>query len=655
MRGCGVRIAGTVLGLSVVWCQHAGAWTPPDTLPPARTLQFQVVEGHDIHFAHISTDQGLSDSAVLEIVQDNQGFMWFGTNDGLNRYDGYEFKVYRRENPNARLSGNDIQGLFRDRDGALWFGADQFLDRLDPVTEALTEYAADPRRPTSLGGVVGGVTQDREGGIWIATSTGLDKLNPATGIFTHYRHNDEDPGSLDAAGIAGQVIWVGRDNSGALWAETSAGLNSFDPETGRATRYSQLQKDAEFQEQHVYQDRSGRLWIYSREGTGIGLFNPLTREFVRYKFIAHDQGVATAERVTSVLEDHRGTIWFGTGGSGLLKFDPIRDTVVRYRNDTSDAQSLSNNFVLTLYEDREGNVWAGTGGGGINRFSSTPSGFRTYRKIAGNKNSLDQNFVLTAFEDSQGILWVANDGVLNRIDPKTGVFRFYRHVENDPGSISDGTVLSAAEDKSGILWFATYRGGLDSFDRKTGRFRSYHHEPGNSDSPGSDVVMRLQPDPSGQIWVAMDHHLDLFDPIRKHFRHFPVLDKALTDLAVTCMTRDRNGVLWLGTTRGGLLRFDPAATRIQFFRNDVHNPTSLSSNQVNALLVDSDGGLWVGTQNGLDRFDPVSQKFHAWAEQDGLPGNAIQGILEDRGGNLWMSSGRGLARLDPHTNLIRNY
>jgi signal transduction histidine kinase/sugar lactone lactonase YvrE len=244
--------------------------------------------------------------------------------------------------------------------------------------------------------------------------------------------------------------------------------------------------------------------------------------------------------------------------------------------------------------------------------------------------------------------------VLHRIDPKTGAFRLYRHHERDPSSISDGSVLSTVEDKTGLLWFATFRGGLNSLDRKTGRFTAYRHDPRRPDGPSSDIVMRLELERTGQIWVAMDHNLDLFDPVSKRFRHYPAADKALVDTHVVCMAQDRDGVLWLGT-RDGLLRFNPSSERAQYYKNDPAKPTSLINNRVNALLVDRAGVLWVGTQGGLDRFDAAIDGFRAYTEHDGLPNAAVQGILEDRSGNLWLSLGKGLANWNPRTQAATSY
>jgi ligand-binding sensor domain-containing protein/signal transduction histidine kinase len=627
--------------------------TTHNSEPHAHEVRLRVIDGQDLHVTRVNTEEGLSEGVVQYEIQDDQGFMWFGTLDGLNRYDGYEFKIRRRGLPNAELCGNLITSLFKDRSGALWVGVDQCLDRFDPITENLTEYQHDPKTPTSLGGTVSGIAEDHEGYIWLGTSNGLDRLDPHTGIFTHFRHEEKDANSLDARGSRNDIRFVMVDNSDTLWVETSAGINSFDPKTARATRFPQLLNHDEAHVQHVFQDRSGRLWIYSREGSGIGTFDPKTGEFVRYKFITRDPGTPTAERVTAMLEDEEGAFWLGTQGSGLLKLDPDAGKLIRYRHDPADPHSLFDNFILCLYKDREGNIWAG--GGGTNHFPAIPTGFRYYQKRPGVKNSLAQNFVLSVFKDSHGVLWVGNDGVLNGIDSNTGEFTLYRHHDGDSSSISEGTVLSTVEDSAGTLWFASYRGGLNSFDRRTGTFRAYRHQAGNPNSPSSDVVMRLQLDPSGFIWVATDHALDRFDPRSKRFAHYPEISNVLSAGLVTSLVRERGGALWLGTNQAGLVRFDPVSRRYDVYRNQLGNPATLSSDRVNALLVDSGGTLWVGTQMGLDRFDVTRKQYQPYTEQDGLPSSAVEALLEDHQGNLWLGTDKGLAKFNPGTRSVRTY
>jgi ligand-binding sensor domain-containing protein len=594
----------------------------------------------------------LSENTVLQATQDSKGFLWFGTSNGLNRYDGYEFRVRRRGAPNAQLGGTTIKALCNDTAGQLWIGTDASLDRFDPVTETLTVYRHDDKGPTTLAGAVCAIAKDHDGQIWIGTSNGLDKFNAATGGFTHFRHDARDPNTLDAYASRNDIRFVGVDDSNTLWVETSAGINTFDPKTGKCSRLPQLLNRDEYHVQHVYQDRTRKLWIYSREGSGIGTFDPASHEFVQYRFITDDSGTQTAERVTAMLEDEAGQLWLGTSGSGMLRLDRKNGAVVRYRNDPADAHSLSNNFVACLYGDRKGNIWTGTGGGGINRFRAVRSGFISYQKRAGNRNSLDQNFVLSAFRDSDDVLWVANGGVLNRIDPQ-GAFTFYRHSRGAANSISDGTVLTTVEDGAGALWFGTYRGSLNSFDKRLAH--SIHidtsrqmttHLPATSSIAWYSILEAV----FGSLFITLDQ----FDPRSKRRKHFPELNDVLRSVGVTSLARDRLGVLWLGTEEAGLVRFDPAARHFNVYGEVPESAAKLSSNHINAVFAGSGPFLWVGTQFGLDRLDTDTQQVHTYSEQDGLPSNAVQGIVEDQRGDLWIGTDNGLARFSPATGRYEN-
>ena len=239
-------------------------------------VTLSVIDGKDIRFARLSSREGLSQGTVEQIVQDDQGFMWFGTPDGLDRFDGYTFDQYKRGAGGSRdLSGVFVTALLKDRSGALWIGVDQFLDRVDPTTGAITRYRSDPDDPSGLGGRVICIAQDRRGQLWFGTDNGLARLDPSTRQFTHYRHDPRNARSLTADGLDNSVHSITEDRSGALWVQTSAGLDRFDPRTGDATRYPELGNRAKYQRSQVYQDRAGTLWILSSGGrSGLSTFDP---------------------------------------------------------------------------------------------------------------------------------------------------------------------------------------------------------------------------------------------------------------------------------------------------------------------------------------------------------------------------------------------
>ncbi|HME36499.1 MAG TPA: two-component regulator propeller domain-containing protein [Candidatus Sulfotelmatobacter sp.] len=624
-------------------------------------VRLSVVEGKDIRFAHLSRREGLSQGIVEHILQDDQGFLWFGTQDGLTRFDGYTFNIYKRGAPGSNnLSGVEVTALLKDRAGALWIGVDQFLDRLDPVSNSITRYRSDPNDPSSLGGRVYCITQDEGGSLWLGTSNGLDKLDPITGKFSHYHHDPENPKSLSANGGKNKVESIIKDQTGRLWVQTSAGLDRFDPRTGEATHYPELRAGSEYEHLQVYQDRSGTLWILSSDGNGLASFEPETRKLTRYTLRLAEPGLSDPERsavnrVNAILEDKDGVFWLGTGGNGLIKFDLRHGKLTRYRNDPEDRESLSNNWVLCLFEDLEGNIWAGTGGGGLNRFPRSPVPFTVYRNDARSSNRLNQNFVLSVYQDSRDILWVGNDSVLNAIDEKTGRVKLYRHDPADRGSISDATVLSAIEDPSGTLWFGTYRGGLNRFDPGSGKFKAYRHRSSDPNSISSDVIFRLFVDHTGRLWIETDQGLDRFDPntggFKNYFRGFG------KSSVFRIMAEDQQGMLWLGTYDDGAYRFDPDNGQFRVYKYAPSTPGSLSSNHVNAIYVDTSGTVWIGTQMGLNKFDG-NGSFITYFRTDGLPDDDIRGILQDlqdRVGNLWISTNNGLSKFNLTGKTFRNY
>ena len=637
--------------------------------PGSSRVKLSVVDGKDIYFSHLSRQEGLSQGTVEHILQDDQGFIWFGTGDGLDRFDGYTFNQYKRGASGSKdLSGSVVTALLKDRSGALWIGLDQALDRLDPVTDALTRYRSDPRDPGSLGGRVYCITEDGAGLLWLGTSNGLDKLDPITGRFTHYRHDPNDAGSLSADRGDNNVRYIAQDKAGWLWVQTSAGLDRFDTKTGEATHYPELRGRSEYEEHYqVYQDRSGTLWIVSDAGIALATFEPESRKLTRYTLRLADPGLSDAEadvnRVRTILEDEDGVLWIGTGGNGLIRFDRKHRTATRYRNDPVDRNSLSNNWVVCLLEDREGNIWAGTGGGGVNRFSRKPPPFTVYRNDARRSNRINQNFVLSVYEDSRGVLWVGNDSVLNAIDQKRGQVAPYRHNPANPNSISDGTVLSAAEGPSGALWFGTYHGGLNRFDPASGQFKSYRHRSDDPNSLSSDNIFRLLSDHKDRMWIETDQGLNRFDPKTEHFTSYsgrfdnpdsPPAPSTGHGSVFRVLAEDQQGILWLGSYDNGAYRFNPTNGQSQAYKYDPHTPGSLSDNHVNAICVDVSGTVWIGTERGLNKFDATGS-FTAYFEKDGLPDDAVRGILEDAGGNLWISTNNGLSKFNPTAKTFRNY
>jgi PAS domain S-box-containing protein len=604
-----------------------------------RTITMPVEDGTGIRFTRLSTEEGLSQTKVSQIVQDDRGFMWFGSQYGLNRYDGYKFKVFKHEPGVANsLSGVYIYSLFKDRSGTLWVGCDEFLDRFDPVTETFTHYRIDTPGAQGETVPVTHISQDHMGMLWLATSRGLYRFDPSTGRIIRYHHDPNNPHSLSSDEIKATL----EDSKGTFWVGTSEGLDAFDRDTEKVTLHVPLHERIVMS---FYEDRFGVLWIIHDTRGGLAVFDRKTNTLTNYSFGKGQRGVR------AILEDRDGTLWFGTLGDGLLKFDRKDRKFIRYRNDPTDLESLGEDSLAALFQDREGNIWAGLHMMAPVRFSTRPPRFEKFKHEPGNSNSLSGTMVNGIYEDREGILWMSAISAFNRVDRKTGQYTVYPTAE--PGAYFPP--ISIIEDSSGSLWAGSDGLGLIRFDPKAGRFRTFRHSSVDRFSVSSDVVIRPLIDHAGTLWITTTDGLDRFDPATSHFTVYKA-DKRNTAQLDIDIKEDGQGALWIGTDSSGLQRFDPTTGQFTaIYKHNENDPASLSNNRVNSVLFDHSGTMWVGTQNGLGKFDPKAGRFKTYYEQDGLSGNLVSCILEDERDHLWMSTNNGLSVFDPSKQTFKNY
>ena len=466
-----------------------------------RTITVPVVDGKGVRFTRLSTDDGLSQTRVSQIVQDDQGFMWFGSQYGLNRYDGYTFKVFKHEpGRTSSLSGVFIYSLFKDRTGTLWVGCDEFLDKFDPVTETFTHYRIDTTGAQGETVPVTNISQDHTGRLWLSTSRGLYRFDPSTGRVIRYRHDPNNPFSLSSD----EIRTTGEDREGTFWVSTSEGLDAFDRDTEKVTLHVPLQN---LSGTSFYEDRFGAFWIFQITGGGLAVFDRKTNTLTHYSFHEGHLSDALQTGVMTMLEDREGNLWFGTFGDGLIKFDRQERKFIRYRNDPANPDSLGQNDVATLFQDREGNIWAGLHMMAPNRFSTRPPLFEKFKHESGNPNSLSGTMVNGIYEDREGILWISSINALNRVDRKTGHYNFYQTA--GPGVSPRPTAI--VEDRSGFLWIGSDNHGLARFDPKTGLSRRFRHSPTGQFSLSSDYVTHLLIDQAGTA-VNGTMHLTTFAP-----------------------------------------------------------------------------------------------------------------------------------------------
>jgi PAS domain S-box-containing protein len=624
-----------------------------------------------IQFEHITTDQGLSQSGISSILQDSQGFMWFGTQDGLNKYDGYNFTVYKHDELDSHsLSDNWINSIYEDKLGTIWVGTDNGgLNKVERQTKQFTHYQHDPDNPNSLGANrVLSIYEDKSHTLWIGTdSGGLNKFERQTQQFTHYTHNTDDPNSLGN----NTVLSIFEDKLGVFWIGTNGGgLNKFDRETGQFIHYTHDPADSNSLSDDsvlsIYEDQSGSLWI-GTNGGGLNKFDRETGQFTHYTHDPDDLNSLNHTTVSSIAEDRFGNLWLATTswygnsyGKGLDKFTPKTGQFTHYIHEPTNPNSLSDNLVISEYRDNSEILWIGTSVGGINKFEQKDNKFRHYKNDPANPNSLSDNHVMSIAEDQFGIIWISPDnGGLNKFDRKTGKFTHYTHEPNNQNSLSSDNVWATYEDRNGTIWIGTFGSGIDKIDRKTGQFTHYTHDPSNPNSLSDNTVTSIYEDHFGNLWIGtLSGGLNKFDGETGKFTHYtsdPNNSNSLSDNNAFLIYEDQSGTLWIATW-GGLNKFNRETGNFTQYQHHANNPNSLSYDRILSINEYPAGTLWIGTYGGgLDKFDTATETFTHYTEKDGLPNNSVVGILADDEGNLWLSTGKGLSKFNPQTETFRNY
>ncbi len=604
---------------------------------------------HHIRFKGISLEGGQCHSVVTAIFQDQRGFMWFGTRDGLCRYDGYRFTSYKNEPYDARtISNNYITSIAENHSGTLWIGTNGGgLNRFDRQKETFSSYRHDPGDPRTIScDWVRALFTDSSGSLWVGTDRGLDKL--LAGEFIHYSRDPvhciyESPSMKD-------TLWIGT---------AGKGLIKFGMAGGASTRYRHDRQNplsiGSNDITSICEDTADALWI-GNETHGLDRLDVKGETFSHYNL--------PDDRVMCLHKDRDGVLWIGTDGGGLCYLS--RDgkgeiTFTHFKFNPLRPDGLRHNEVLCLYEDRGKVLWIGTDGRGLSYCRKLP--FLLYEKNPTLANGLNCNDVFALLEDRQGHIWVGTDeGGLNRYDPRDKTFTYYRHSPDDRRSLSHDEVLSLCEDRAGLIWVGTDGGGLNRFDPVTNEFTRYRPNPADTDSISGAFVCTIIEDRDGLLWIGtFQGGLNRLDRARQkfsHYRHDPGDPYSLSHNSVRaiCQSAVEPDILWVGTRGGGINRFNRKTGRFNCFKHNPGDRNSLSSNDVLSIYEDSSGTLWIGTEGGgLSRFDRQGGTFKAWTEAGGFPNNTIYGILEGDNGYLWLSSNKGLIRFNPQTKKIKNY
>jgi len=596
-------------------------------------------------------ENGLAQESVLAMVQDQQGFIWLGTQAGLTRFDGYRTTTYKSavSDPHG-LIDNWVRALHIDAKGRMWVGTDGGLDRYDPLTKTFSHFLPQESFKRGNGNRhVRALLDDGAGGLWVASADGLHRFDPDTGHFSSWHHDANDEGSLSHD----QVNALARDAQGRLWVGTSKGVDMLAP-GARSFRHYPLGGDMRADSvAALLVDREQNLWV----GTMAGLERwQLKGDVPQRRALGAREGLRPGAAITVIYQDDENNLWLGSQADGFYRWMDTENKLVPYRHQPSDNHSVADNQISALFRDRMGAFWVGTWNDGASRVDLGSGGFSRIVNQVDLPHSLSDNKVRAIVADPRGLLWMGSSNGLNLCDASGAECRVYRHEAANPNSLSADLVTALWREKNGDLWIGGPN-GINKLDAATGRFSAISFAHGDT---ASDTIRNIVADRSGQLWISSRGGLYRLDPRTmavQSYLHNPADSSSLADNVVRPILEDRKGQLWIGTFNG-LDLLDRKTGRFRHFRRAADDPFSLSHDEVHYLYEDAHGTIWVGTAAGLNRMDVApdgSIRFRRYLRKDGIADDAIASILPDDAGNLWLSTNSGLSRLNPETGEVHNF
>lgn len=618
---------------------------------------------YNINFEHLTSDDGLSENVVDAVFQDARGFLWIGTDEGLDEYDGYEFTVYKNNplDPNS-ISDNFIHYIYEDKTGMLWITTSKGgLNKLDRRKNIFIRYFYDSKNQESISSNnVNMVCEDDYKNFWVCTEKGLDLMNRTTGKFKRYYGNGDSLYNRLAESYV-NVLFTKKD---ILWVGTRTGFYRINVLTGTIKNYENDPKNKYSISSNfitsICEDNQSCLWI-GTFGGGLCRFDSKTEKFITFRHKKGNPNSLSSDFIHSILIDKNNYLWVGTSNDGGLNvFDKATKKFYIYKNQPANVRSLSENEVQCLYEDKAGTIWIGTFGG-LNKFDTKGKKFQTYSTDSGNAIRLSEKEIHAIFEDSKNMLWIGTwGGGLDRIDPKSQKLKVYKNNSTNPRSISSNDITCILEDTKKRLWVGT-ADGLNRFDNHTNDFTVFKHNP-ISYSFYDNAVLTLFEDREGTLWIGTWMQ-GLFKYNEKSnsftvYKNDPANPASLSSNMVTSIYEDQGKNLWIGTW-DGLNKFNRERNSFVAFKNDRNDPTSISNNSIICTLEDpAQKGrfLWLGTWTGLDKFDMTTCKSVIYRSSSyAFQSDNITGLLSDNENRLWIATNKGLTRFDPNNGLYRTY
>lgn len=612
-----------------------------------------------VAFKNYTVTHGLSHDVVRDILQDSMGFIWVATQDGLCRFDGYTFKVYKSVyQDSTSLSSNKVIALEEDKNQniwvATWGGGISVYDRKLDQFRRFRRNAGDTEGLSS--NYIYDLFKDTKGRIWVGTSgRGLDRIDVDQFKFTNYRHFIDSTNTISH----NRVTSITEDKNGKLWIGTSGGgINHFDPETETFTSYKNQEDDKTSLSDNdiysIYYDSQHRLWVGTRNN-GLNLMEEKSGKFIHFKYHRNKPNSISNNQIWDIAETESG-IWIGTD-NGLSLFNEINRSFYVYKNSQFVPKSLSANSIKSLYTDHQNRLWIGTYNGGLNLFDKRLVQMHHYY-FTPQKNSLSYNDVAAFLQlDKNKVLIATDGGGLNVFNRTTTNFSHYNFEPDNPNSMANNKPISMLRDKKGQIWIGYWEGGLDLFDQKKQKFIHYNKNLGSPKGPISNNITCLTQDKDGFIWIGTyGGGVNKFDPEAETFEYFKhdIDDpKSLSDRDIWAILADSQNKVWVGTSDGVLHLFN--RNNQNFIRFNIKEPGE-SDYSILVIFEDTKGNIWLGLDGGgLKKLHLESKTFVTFTTADGLPSNNINAIEEDLQGNLWLATNKGITRFDTETLTFKNY
>jgi signal transduction histidine kinase/ligand-binding sensor domain-containing protein/DNA-binding response OmpR family regulator len=607
-----------------------------------------VGQSDNYQFARLSKSNGLSSDHIQTVFKDSKGFVWVGTLSGLNRFDGYSFRVFKKEPfDTASLIDNSITGIYEDHLGNLLVqtpvGNCIYNSEKERICRTFSYKLGELN--ININNVVS-IYTDKSKNVWYNTNIqGLIRYNVKEKIVKQYLFSPRDTTTVSIANVSD----IKQNSKGDFWIMHYNGiLEKLDGKTEKIVYRTQFLGQKFGQLNYLFRifcDSQDNIWIFTNSNSfGVTWFNTKTKVPV-YLNTKSARLRINSDIISSILEDDYGNIWIGTDHGGINIIDKNKENVAIVSNNHDEIKSISQNSINCMYKDNLGIIWVGTFKEGLNFYHDRMFVFKNYSNIASDPKSLKFNDVNCFCEDEKGNLLIGtNGGGINYFDRQRNTFSSIRHNPSIPNSLSNDVIVSLYKDSKDNIWVGTFYGGLDLYDGKS--FKNYVNIPGQETSLSDNRIWEIFEDSRQNLWIGtLSGGLDLFDRTHNAFLHYSGTNQgAVRSKCIITLAEDYRSNLWAGTS-DGLFVMDWSSGKVKGYIHSEQDNSSISNNIITILLRDSRKLMWAGTRDGLNLYNRKSDSFIKFRTENGLPDNTIQGLLEDGNGNLWISTLNGLSMM----------